>query len=80
MTPDLYRYFEFLHHIYLQKQPQPAFNQLMLRNGQVAETELIQVCCARVRQVLFLLKGQIVSEYIQPVGLYDIQPITVVEG
>lgn len=61
MPPDLDRYFEFLHHIYLQKQPQPAFNQLVLGNGEVTETELVQVCCSWVRQLLLLLEGQIVS-------------------
>lgn len=55
MPPDLYRYFEFLHRVYLEKQPQPAFNQLVLRDGKVAEAELVQVCRTWVRQVLLLL-------------------------
>lgn len=80
MPPDLYRYFEFLHHVYLQKQPQPVFNQLVLRNGEVAETELVQVCCSRVRQVLLLLEGQIVSQYIQPIARHAVHPLLMVKG
>lgn len=61
MTPDLYGYFEFLHHVYLQKQPQPTFNQLVLSNKEVAETELVQICCSWVRQILLLLEGHIID-------------------
>lgn len=80
MPPDLDRYFEFLHHIYLQKQPQPAFNQLVLRNGEVAETELVQVCCSWVGQLLLLLEGQIASLYIQPRARHAEHPLSMVKG
>lgn len=65
MLSDLDGYFEFLHHVDFKKQPQPTLNQLVLCDGEVAETELVQVHRLRVRQVLFLRRqGRTASDYL----------------